>query len=101
MQKTYTAIVNGIPFESGEGAVTSLRAAQDMGVDVDPNAEERWQMIDFTLDEKEAITLWRSQGFTQSLKANDNTLTTVELNVETTVAHRTKPTCQSDNGTVV
>ena len=88
VQKTYTAIVNGIPFESHEGAITSLRASQDLRVDVDPNSEDLWQVIDVTLDEKEAITLWRSQRFTESLKASDKTLTTVELKPKTGRFHQ-------------
>lgn len=88
VRKTYTAIVNGIPFETHEGAITSLRAAQDMDVDVDPKSEDQWQIINVSLDEKEAITLWRSQRFTQSLKARDNTLTMVELKPKTGRYHQ-------------
>ncbi|KAI2504651.1 RNA pseudouridylate synthase [Fragilaria crotonensis] len=49
VRKTYTAIVNGIPFETHEGAITSLRAAQDMDVDVDPKSEDQWQIINVSL----------------------------------------------------
>ncbi len=88
VRKTYTAIVNGIPFEAHEGAITSLRAAQDLGVDVDPKSENQWQIINVSLDQKEAITLWRSQSFTQSLKARDKTLTMVELKPKTGRYHQ-------------
>lgn len=87
VKKTYTAIVNGIPFESQKLAVSS-QDAFDMGVDVDPESDAMWQLIDFTLEEKEAITLWRSQQYADSLKANDKTLTLVELRPKTGRYHQ-------------
>ena len=87
IKKAYTAIVNGIPFESRQGAISSS-TAYDMGVDVDSKSDDMWQHIDFTLDEKEAITFWRSKRFTKCLKAQDQTLTTVELKPKTGRYHQ-------------
>lgn len=88
LKKTYTAIVNGVPFESGPDSISS-RDAYEMGVDVDPNDEEmRWQVIDFGLDEKEAVTVWRSVGYTPSLKAIEGILTLVELKPKTGRYHQ-------------
>jgi 23S rRNA pseudouridine1911/1915/1917 synthase len=78
IKKTYTAIVNGIPFEPQVGAVSS-QAAFEMGVDVEPDSDDTWQLIDFALEEREATTLWRSQRFGKSIKAEEETLTVVEL----------------------
>jgi 23S rRNA pseudouridine1911/1915/1917 synthase len=88
IKKTYTAIVNGIPFESKDGALTSPEASA-MGVDVDPtDPDAMWQLINFSLEEKESVTLWRSKQFGKSLKAQDGSLTVVELKPKTGRYHQ-------------
>ena len=87
VKKTYTAVVNGIPLEPKETTITS-QAAHSMGVDVDPNEEENWQLIDFPLDEKHAITVWRSLKYAKSLKGIDNYITMVELKPKTGRYHQ-------------
>lgn len=87
VKKTYTAVVNGIPLEAKETTITS-QAAHSMGVDVDPNEEENWQLIDFPLDEKHAITVWRSLKYAKSLKGIDNYITMVELKPKTGRYHQ-------------
>ena len=88
VKKTYTAIVNGIPSEDTETRITS-HDAYKLGVDVDPNDENcSWQVIDHTLDEKHAITVWRSLRYVKSLKARDGVLTMVELKPKTGRYHQ-------------
>jgi tRNA pseudouridine65 synthase/23S rRNA pseudouridine1911/1915/1917 synthase len=78
IKKTYVAVVNGIPFEPVETAISS-EGAYDLGVDVDPGSKDTWQLIDHPLDEKSATTIWRSLKYAKSLKANENYVTLVEL----------------------
>jgi 23S rRNA pseudouridine1911/1915/1917 synthase len=87
VKKTYTAIVNGIPFESRENAISSYDANK-MGVDVHPEDPYYWQYIENSLEEKEAITLWRSIQHSKSLKARDGTITTIELKPKTGRYHQ-------------
>jgi len=85
IKKTYTAIVNGIPVEENE---ISANAAHSMGVDVDPEEENRWQLIDFTLEEKSAVTIWKALKYVKSLHAKDGYLTQVELKPKTGRYHQ-------------
>jgi 23S rRNA-/tRNA-specific pseudouridylate synthase len=78
VKKTYVAVVNGIPLDPGETAISS-EGAYDLGVDVDPGSKDMWQLIDHPLDEKSAVTIWRSLKYAKSLKANENYVTLVEL----------------------
>ena len=81
IKKTYTAIINGIPDEPIETNI-SAKAAHELGVDVDfaSNSDnEKWQLIDYPLDEKSAVTIWRPLKYAKSLKAKDGTVTLVEL----------------------
>ncbi len=87
VKKTYMAVVNGIPLEPKETSITS-QAASAMGVDVDPDEAGDWQLIDHPLDEKHAITIWRSLTYAKSLKAEDNYLTLVELKPKTGRYHQ-------------
>lgn len=87
VKKTYVAIINGIPDESIEASVTAETAFQ-MGMDVDPNENTTWQLIDYALDEKHAITAWRPLQYSKSLKAKDQTLTLVELKPKTGRYHQ-------------
>lgn len=87
VKKTYTAIVNGIPCEDSETSITSLDA-YNLGVDVDPDDENSWQVIEHTLDEKHAITVWRTLRYVKSLKARDGVLTMVELKPKTGRYHQ-------------
>ena len=87
IKKTYTAIVNGIPEELPHKAISSQEANQ-LGVDVDANGNETWQVIDQALDEKSAVTVWRSLKYAKSLKANDNYVTLVELKPKTGRYHQ-------------
>ena len=87
VKKTYTAIVNGIPLETSETSITSSDA-YNLGVDVDPDDCARWQVIDFALDEKHAITVWRPLRYVKSNKARDGVLTMVELKPKTGRYHQ-------------
>lgn len=87
IKKTYIAIVNGIPDEPSETSITSSDA-YNIGVDVSPDDEHQWQMIDHTLDEKHAVTIWRPLRYVKSLKAQDGILTMVELKPKTGRYHQ-------------
>jgi len=104
IRKTYMAIVNGIPdCLDGDGIedrtvcrVISAREARDIGVDVDDNEDpigegtEKhdpciWNLIDSPLEEKNAVTVWRSVHHARSLQTikDDGYLTLVELKPKT------------------
>ena len=90
IKKTYTAIVNGIPREPKERSI-STKEALELGVDVEGSLgsdDKKWQLIDFPLDEKSAITVWRPIDYGKSLKAKDGTLTLVELKPKTGRYHQ-------------
>ncbi len=89
VKKTYTAIVNGIPPEPAESKITA-KEAHRMGVDVDPDASDdnEWQLIDYDLDEKCAVTIWKPRKYSNSIHANNNVLTTVELKPKTGKYHQ-------------
>lgn len=87
VKKTYTAIVNGIPDEPPEKSITS-EFAHRLGVDVSPDDEKPWQIIDVTLDDKHAITVWRPLRYVHSLKAREGVLTLVELKPKTGRFHQ-------------
>merc|ERR1712127_655997 len=87
----YTAIVNGIPDESMESRI-SVKEARDLGVDIpislDSNNHGDWHLIDFTLDGKHAITVWRTLQYAKSLKADQGYLTMIELKPKTGRYHQ-------------
>lgn len=97
IQKTYTAIVNGIPFESKESAITASEA-KNLGVDVDDNKNDpadqnnedsnSWQLIDHSLEGKSAVTVWRPLRYIPSLRANEKIMTMVELKPKTGRYHQ-------------
>mmetsp|Transcript_9154 Transcript_9154/g.16385 ORF Transcript_9154/g.16385 Transcript_9154/m.16385 type:complete len:525 (-) Transcript_9154:41-1615(-) len=87
VKKTYMAIVNGIPQEPVETTISS-KEAYGMGVDVDPDGTQSWQLIDHPLDEKSAVTIWRSVKYTKSLVAEDNYVTLIELKPKTGRYHQ-------------
>jgi 23S rRNA-/tRNA-specific pseudouridylate synthase len=87
VKKTYFAIVNGIPPESKESTI-STQEAYELGVDVDPNEEGDWQLIDSPLDDKSAVTVWRSVRHAKSLHAMDGYLTLVEMKPKTGRYHQ-------------
>ena len=90
IKKTYTAIVNGIPREPEKTSI-STKDALELGVDVKDSLggdSNKWQLIDFPLDEKSAITVWRPICYRNSLKAKDGTLTLVELKPKTGRYHQ-------------
>ena len=66
----------------------SAEAAYDLGVDVVPNNDDQWQIIDHALDEKSAVTIWRSVRYAKSLKANEKYVTLVELKPKTGRYHQ-------------
>ena len=89
IKKTYTAIINGIPPEPVESKI-SAKEAHLLGVDVDPDESEEggWQLIDYELDEKSAVTIWKATNYSNSIDANDNVLTTVVLKPKTGKYHQ-------------
>ena len=89
VKKTYTAIVNGIPKELDERAITS-KEARNIGVDVgyfgdtDSDEDVKWQHISKALVNKnkqrqEAVTVWRPLKTMECPKAKDGQLTLVLL----------------------
>ena len=48
-----------------------------MGVDVDPDEDGDWQLIDYDLDEKNAVTVWRAMKYSNSIHANENVHQTI------------------------
>ena len=87
VKKTYTALVNGIPSEPVETSI-SAGDASVLGVDVDPDDQDKWQLIDHTLDEKSAVTVWKPLEYVKSLKAAESTMTLVELKPKTGRYHQ-------------
>jgi 23S rRNA-/tRNA-specific pseudouridylate synthase len=107
IQKTYMAIINGIPQESGQTAI-SIQKAKQLGVDIQPDQDipgndsgtyvsdddiatrndSGWQLIDSPLDGKHAITLWRAIRYVPSLHAHDGYLTLVEMKPKTGRFHQ-------------
>ncbi|KAG7361696.1 RNA pseudouridylate synthase [Nitzschia inconspicua] len=87
IKKTYVALVNGIPQEPTDKAITANQA-QELGVDVNGENNESWQLIDHPLDGKHAMTVWRALNYTKSLKANDKYMTLVELKPKTGRYHQ-------------
>lgn len=88
IQKTYFAVVNGIPPERKETAITA-REAFELGVDVDPNNETGgWHLINSKQDGREAVTVWRAVRYAKSLRAHDGYLTMVELKPKTGRYHQ-------------
>ena len=87
VKKTYTAIINGWPRESSDPL--SSREAHQLGVDVgyhDQGGEgsgdddgPSWHLIDCDLRGKSAVTVWRTLRRVRSERAQDRTLTLVEL----------------------
>jgi 23S rRNA-/tRNA-specific pseudouridylate synthase len=87
VKKTYTAVVNGIPPEPPSTKLNS-KEAHAIGVDIHPDEDSEWQLIDHPLDEKSAVTLWRVVKYAKSLKAQDNYVSLVELKPKTGRYHQ-------------
>lgn len=88
IKKTYVAILNGIPSEPSETSI-STEDALKLGVDVDKdNKDCKWQVIDHSLDEKSALTIWKPLKYVKAIKANDNILTLVEMKPKTGRFHQ-------------
>jgi RluA family pseudouridine synthase len=90
VKKTYTAILTGrLEALLDDSRIVSSQEAFEMGVDVDPkNSNEEWHVAENTLDDKEAVTLWRVLRYQPSLDAKDSTLTVVELKPKTGRYHQ-------------
>ena len=93
VKKTYTAIINGKPKEDPDGFISS-RQAYELGVDVDPDSDVLWQLIDSPLKDntkdvmRNAVTIWRVVKSVNSVKARDGVLTMVELKPKTGRYHQ-------------
>ena len=91
VQKTYTAIVNGIPEENSNAWITSQEAVLKYGVDTNGDTDPEdtpWQLIDSPLDNQHAVTLWRVRQYVPSLRARDGTITLVECQPQTGRYHQ-------------
>lgn len=86
-KKTYFAIINGIPDEAIENVISSAEAFR-MGVDVDPDGTDTWQVIDSPLDGRSAVTVWRAVQYVKSLFAFDEYLTLIEVKLKTGRFHQ-------------
>lgn len=80
-------MINGIPSETAETSISGEDASV-LGVDVDPDDQDKWQLIDHSLDEKSAVTVWKPLEYVKSLKAADGTVTLVELKPKTGRYHQ-------------
>lgn len=96
VKKTYTAILNGIPNEPIESSIPA-EDARKLGVDIDNDDHssltndgraQPWQLIDHPLNGKSAVTVWRPLKYFNSLDANDQTLTLVEMKPKTGRYHQ-------------
>jgi 23S rRNA-/tRNA-specific pseudouridylate synthase len=109
IQKTYMAIINGIPQESGHSAISD-HGARELGVEIQANHHDSsengnagsyvnddydcasrntgWQLIDSPLDGKHAVTVWRAIRYIPSLHAHDGYLTLVEMKPKTGRYHQ-------------
>jgi tRNA pseudouridine65 synthase len=106
VQKTYTAIVNGIPYENPN---TSLSSEQVMalGVDVDDDCDDlkecdrhqysnnnnittttKWQMIDTPLNNQSAITIWRILQSVPSIRGTNGYISKIEIKLKTGRYHQ-------------
>ena len=89
IQKTYTAIVYGLPTCD---TVLTVQEARDLGVDIDSDDEDSlstiWHLAANLLDDKEAVTVWR---VLRSIPAPDTPLgciSVVELKPKTGRYHQ-------------
>lgn len=92
IKKTYIAILNGLPQEPTETSITTAEAIS-LGVDAvneddDGSHNCNWQLIDHALEEKSAVTVWRSVKYVKSSRANDGVLTLVEMKPKTGRHHQ-------------
>lgn len=102
VQKTYHAVVLGIPEENWDRCLTSAEVKEQYGVDLEEEcagdekrSNARWQVIDHPLDEKNAVTIWRALRYVPSLGASENLkdgtssyLTLVEMHPRTGRYHQ-------------
>ncbi|CAB9526744.1 Ribosomal large subunit pseudouridine synthase (Partial), partial [Seminavis robusta] len=82
LQKTYTAIVNGVPQHNNDHATPD---EQQSSITTDKNP---WQWIDYPLEGKQAVTAWRIVRQVPSIRARDNVLTMVEVMPKTGRYHQ-------------
>jgi hypothetical protein len=76
-----------VPFEDSESSISS-RKAYELGVDVDPDSNVRWQLVHGSQEGKEALTVWRTLRYCKSLKAKDGCVTMVEFKPKTGRKHQ-------------
>jgi tRNA pseudouridine32 synthase/23S rRNA pseudouridine746 synthase len=90
VKKTYTAILNGRPLmdtNSLHHKSPSDHLLKKMGLlspnnhneDDDHILASEWKLIDYPIENKDAVTLWRELQASKSLKASNQTLTLVEF----------------------
>lgn len=72
-QKTYMAILNGVPQQASSDSETT---------------EDGWNLIDHDLEDKSAITQWKVLKTVKSLHGNNGELTLVELRPKTGRYHQ-------------
>lgn len=87
-----TAIVNGIPPEPKETAITST-SAKNLGVCIENTnnvkmEDTMWQLIDQDLEDQSAVTIWRTLGKARMENAMNETVTMVELKPKTGRFHQ-------------
>ena len=89
VQKTYHAVVMGIPEEDFGNSLTSSEVKERYGVNVpldDVEDDVRWQVIESVMDGKPGVTVWRALRSVHSLGAGH--LTLVELHPKTGRYHQ-------------
>ena len=89
VKKSYTAIVNGIPELNSTKSISGAEAKQ-LGAYIESKEEmdATWEYIDFDLEGKSSITMWRPINSTKSLKAMNQTLSTLDLKLKTGRKHQ-------------
>jgi 23S rRNA-/tRNA-specific pseudouridylate synthase len=114
VQKTYIAIVNGIPYEDSNAWITSDEAMSRYGIDIECTNDHdeneidsedstgassfrdmyqctsttKWQVIDTPLNDQHAITVWRVLKYVRSLRGRDGYLTLMECKPKTGRYHQ-------------
>ncbi|CAJ1917298.1 unnamed protein product [Cylindrotheca closterium] len=78
VNKTYTAILNGVPADDDEVHYTEDAAKGDT----------KWNQIDYELEAKSAVTFWRTLKSLSCEKAKNETLTVVEMMPKTGRFHQ-------------
>ena len=82
IEKSYVALLNGVPSEYREISKT-LKPKESLDL-----IDEKWHIINFPIEEKEAISKWKATKICHSPFAKDEILTLVEVQPKTGRKHQ-------------